>query len=316
MTDPSETGTAFENAPAAPVPGVGPKRDNVRFHDCERLRMRTLVIHIGGIGDFLLTCPTLALLGRDGPVELLGQAGRLALAVAGGLAQATHDADRWDFQTLFAEPSQRLRGFLLRFDRCVVWIRDQGNLADTIRSCGVKDVRVFPGLPPRDWPEHASRYYLRSLGFEDASPLRLAFEPSNTVRDVVIHPGSGGGYKNWPWERFEALAAGLVEQGRAVTWCLGPAEDEFPEPANGALLRTESLIDLARELEGARLFVGNDSGITHLAAAVGCRTVALFGPTDPRVWAPLGDHVTALHGTPWPTAADVLRAIAPAAEDD
>jgi len=313
VADPSETGTAFANAPAAPVSGVRPKRDDARFHQCERLRMRTLVVHIGGIGDFLLTCPTLALLGRDGPVELLGQAGRLALAVAGGLADAAHDADRWDFQTLFAEPSERLRRFLSRFDRCVVWIRDEGNLAETIRSCGVKDVRVFPGLPPRDWSQHASRYYLQSLGFEEASPLRLAFEPSDTPRDVVIHPGSGGGYKNWPWERFEALAAELGKRGRAVTWSFGPAEHEFPKPANGVLLRTESLVDLAHELAGARLFVGNDGGITHLAAAVGCPTLALFGPTDPRVWAPLGDHVTALRGTPWPAVDEVLRAIRPAA---
>jgi len=275
--------------------------------------MRTLVIHIGGIGDFLLTCPTLALLGRDGPVELLGQPGRLALAVAGGLAEAAHDADRWDFQTLFAEPSERLRGFLSRFDRCVAWIRDEGNLADTIRSCGVRDVRVFPGLPPRDWPEHASRYYVQSLGLEEASPLRLAFEPSDTARDVAVHPGSGGGHKNWPWERFETLADELDKQGRAVTWCLGPAEDEFAEPASGVVLRTESLVDLAHELAGARLFVGNDSGITHLAAAVGCPTLALFGPTDPHVWAALGDHVTALRGTPWPAVDEVLRAIGPAA---
>ena len=275
--------------------------------------MRTLVVHIGGIGDFLLACPTLALLGRDGPVELLGQAGRLALAVAGGLADAAHDADRLDFQTLFAEPSERLRGFLSRFDRCVVWIRDEANLAETIRSCGVKDVRVFPGLPPRDWPEHASRYYLQCLGFEEASPLRLALEPTGTHRDVVIHPGSGGGYKNWPWERFEALAAGLGKRGRAVTWCLGPAEDEFHEPAGGNVLRTESLVELAHELAGARLFVGNDSGITHLAAAVGCPTLAVFGPTDPRVWAPLGDHVTTLRGAPWPAVDEVLRAITSAA---
>jgi len=270
--------------------------------------MRTLVIHIGGIGDFLLACPTLALLARDGPVELLGDAERLALAVAGGIADAAHDTARVGFQSVFAEPSERLQAFLARYDRCIAWIRDEGRLAETIRACGVDDVRAFPGIPPRDWPEHASRYYLQCLDYDTAPPLRLALETRGAARDVVVHPGSGGKHKNWPWERFDQLASLLAGQGRAVAWCLGPAEDEFPEPAIGDRLRTESLVELARELAGARRYVGNDSGITHLAAAVGCPTLALFGPTDPRIWAPLGGHVTVLQGAPWPAVDEVLRA--------
>ena len=71
-------------------------------------------------------------------------------------------------------------------------------------------------------------------------------------------------------------------------------------------LQRASLVELARELASARLYIGNDSGITHLAAAVGCPTIALFGPTDAAVWAPRGGHVTALTGSPFPKPSEVL----------
>ncbi|HNT87980.1 MAG TPA: glycosyltransferase family 9 protein, partial [Candidatus Hydrogenedentes bacterium] len=64
---------------------------------------------------------------------------------------------------------------------------------------------------------------------------------------------------------------------------------------------------IAGILAGARLYIGNDSGITHLAAAVGCPTVAVFGPTDPTVWAPRGARVHVVAGDPWPDAEAVLR---------
>lgn len=268
--------------------------------------MRTLVVHIGGIGDFLLSCPTLVHLGKDGPVELLGKPDRLDLAVAGGLAVAAHDGERHELHSAFHEPTPRLRELLSRFDRCILWMRDDGQVQDAVRRCGVTRVHAFPGLPPPDWPAHASRYYLECLGVHDAPPLRLAIEPSPTRHDVVIHPGSGGERKKWPPERFIALAAALTERGRSVAWCLGPAEEGAQLPGHLPVLRISALVALARELAAAHLYIGNDSGITHLAAAVGCPTIAVFGPTDPPVWAPLGNHVTVVQGTPWPTVDAVL----------
>ncbi|NIA12430.1 MAG: hypothetical protein GWP08_00010 [Nitrospiraceae bacterium] len=261
---------------------------------------RTLVVHLGGIGDFLLTCPTLRHLSG---VELLGCADRLELAVAGGLAQAAYDTGRVDFQSLFATPTERLRRFLGGFQRCILWIRDDGILQRNVEDCGVADVQAFPGLPPRDWRRHASEYYLECLGIAGADPLRLAIEPLSTVHDVVIHPGSGGEHKNWPIECFAELASGLEARGRRVTWCMGPAEEGVDVVPT---LQRASLVDLARELASARLYIGNDSGITHLAAAVGCPTIAIFGPTDPAVWGPRGTHVTALRGTPFPQPTKVL----------
>jgi heptosyltransferase III len=117
---------------------------------------------------------------------------------------------------------------------------------------------------------------------------------------VIIHPGSGGRAKCWPLERFMAVADTLRDF--EIHWMLGLAECER-DPQHHARLqertahRSETLIveddllDAARHLAGAALHVGNDSGMTHLAAALGTPTVAIFGPTDPRIWRPLGDHV-------------------------
>jgi ADP-heptose:LPS heptosyltransferase len=71
-----------------------------------------------------------------------------------------------------------------------------------------------------------------------------------------------------------------------VCWCAGPDDP----PLDGAV-RIDDLYELARWLAGARLYVGNDSGITHLAAAVGTPVLALFGPSDPGIWAPRGENV-------------------------
>lgn len=267
--------------------------------------MRTLVVHTGGIGDFLLTCPSILRLAAEGTVELAGNPNRLALAAAH--VAAIHDLNRIDFESVFTTPSTTLREFAARFNRAIVWMRDDGHVEQAIRACGVSDVRVFPGLPPRDWSEHASRYYLHCLGIADAPPLRLFFEPSHTPHDVVIHPGSGSPKKNWLLERFMAVADALESRGRTVTWCLGPAEDGAPAADASRAIRCESLAAVARELAATRLYIGNDSGITHLAAAAGCATMAIFGPTDPKVWAPRGKHVAVLRGNPWVDVEHVLR---------
>lgn len=98
---------------------------------------------------------------------------------------------------------------------------------------------------------------------------------------VVLHPYSGGARKNWPLEHFRTLASHFGN----VAWTCGP-EEELP----GAV-RFADLAELGRWISGARLFIGNDSGITHLAAAVGTPTLAVFGPTDPAIWCPAGPHV-------------------------
>lgn len=162
------------------------------------------------------------------------------------------------------------------------------------------------GLPRHitgQWTE-AVRAQGWSVSDPDPAILRMERRASNghdRRSRVLIHPGAGGLDKCWPVERFMELADALA--AHAVHWMLGPTELEI-EPARFDGLRrraagrnepvwiADRLEPAAERIAEADLYIGNDAGMTHLAAAVGVRTVALFGPTDPRIWRPLGEHVT------------------------
>lgn len=133
---------------------------------------------------------------------------------------------------------------------------------------------------------------IRSLGLAAVPPQDL----------LVFHPGSGSSGKRWPVERFAALAAAAARGwGLRPVFLLGPAEEclgpvlaaALPAGLDAALVRNPPLRQAFVLLSLARAYVGNDSGITHLAAHA-APTLALFGPTDPRVWHPLGARVVAL----------------------
>ena len=135
---------------------------------------------------------------------------------------------------------------------------------------------------------------------------------------VVIHPGSGGQRKCWPAPSYAALIGEISARGRRVVMLEGPADrppcravlDLLPGRQRPAVERPENLRELATLLAGALLYAGNDSGPTHLAAALGTPTVAVFGPTDPAVWAPLGRRVKAINAPGgWPGPGEVLRVV-------
>ena len=111
-------------------------------------------------------------------------------------------------------------------------------------------------------------------------------------RFVAFHPGSGSGIKNWPHKRFEELADLLLKKGLDCVWISGPAEKAFQTPKTGKAIHNASLPALVHVLSRCSLYIGNDSGISHLAAACGAPSVVLFGPSDPAVWKPLGKNVS------------------------
>ncbi len=127
---------------------------------------------------------------------------------------------------------------------------------------------------------------------------------------VALHPGSGGRKKCWPVENFVSLALHLKKEMEAQLLVVsGPADEEVAKyllnnfllvgaSASGGLvpLLNLPLPKLAALLEKCNLFVGNDSGITHLAVATGTNTLALFGPTDPAIWGPRGKCVKIIRG--------------------
>jgi heptosyltransferase III len=125
----------------------------------------------------------------------------------------------------------------------------------------------FTALP--DGSCHAIDFYARQVGAPNGLVPRITCTVEREAR-VAIHPFSGSAAKNWPFERFRELAARLA---MPVEFFCGPEQ-------------ISDLYELGCRVAGAGLYIGNDSGITHLAAAVGTPVVALFGPTDPAVWAP------------------------------
>ena len=165
---------------------------------------------------------------------------------------------------------------------------------------------------------HVSHWLARALeplglaAAEDPPPLSFTrAEREEAERRVAglspgflaMHPGSGSTAKNWPAERFLEFArrwtgAGARGEGSEAPFLLsiGPAEAErgFPAPAAAVVARDWPLRVLGAALARAGLYVGNDSGGSHLAAAAGAPTLAIFGPTDPALWSPIGPHVRCL----------------------
>ena len=165
------------------------------------------------------------------------------------------------------------------FDEIISWY---GANNDAFRTA-VRDLpfQFLDALPPKDSTVNAADFFLHQIQAPIGGNPSLAIE-SSRANYAVIHPFSGSAQKNWPLSRYKELAASLDLE---VRWVAGPEQH-----LDSATL-FEDLADLAGFLAAARIYVGNDSGITHLAAATGTPTVAIFGPTDPRVWAPRGAHV-------------------------
>lgn len=127
------------------------------------------------------------------------------------------------------------------------------------------------------------------------------------LRKVMIHPGSGGRHKCWPIDQFLALADALAGNGAEIAWMLGPAEREKAAACCSEVVRratqqheevvqTDDFAAAADRIGTADLYIGNDGGMTHVAAAMGVPTLAIYVATDPRVWRPLGNNVTTIDG--------------------
>jgi hypothetical protein len=173
-----------------------------------------------------------------------------------------------------------LIAYLESFDRIVSWYgANRPEFRATIRA------EFHRALPPPEYIGHAIDFFSGQVGAPAGKLPRIKVGMSERRNSVVIHPFSGSGRKNWPLDSFRRVAADL---GSRAEWCAGP-DEEVP----GAV-RYDNLLLLAKWLCGAGYYLGNDSGITHLAAAAGVPGVAIFVATDPAVWAPRGPNVTVL----------------------
>jgi heptosyltransferase-2 len=284
---------------------------------------RILVIRGGAIGDFILTLPALKALRDAWPqahLEILGYKHIAALAENRFYAQAVHSIEYGALARFFAHNSElpaKLADYFASFDLIVSYLYDPDWIFETnLRRCGIENLICGPARVVEN-AVHAARQLARpidELGINVVDLTERIF-PSTEDRGfareflasvpqpiIAIHPGSGSHEKNWPLEnwiglfstssRFTDFEGLLVISGEADEAQTRQLEREWKN-RDVRFAKNLPLPRLAAVLERA-IFIGHDSGISHLAAAAGANCILLFGPTDPDVWAPRNENVRVL----------------------
>jgi heptosyltransferase-2 len=284
---------------------------------------RILVIRGGAIGDFILTLPALKALRDERPqahIEILGYKHIAVLAENRFYAQGVHSIEYGPLARFFARNSKlpaELANYFASFDLIISYLYDPDRIFEAnLRRCGVQNLICGPARIVED-AGHAARQLARpieKLGirvFDFAERIFPSIEDREFAREflasmpqpiIAIHPGSGSQAKNWPLEnwirvlspggRFADLERLLVISGEADEAQTEQLEQEWKN-GDVRFARNLPLPRLAAVLE-LTIFIGHDSGISHLAAAAGANCILLFGPTDPHVWAPKNENVRVL----------------------
>jgi heptosyltransferase III len=246
--------------------------------------IRRLLIRPGAIGDFILSLPALESL-RSGYTEVWCAGQNVPLARFADSAQSivASGLDR-----LGLLPAEDVVDRLRRFDSVISWYgTNRPEFREFVQGLSLP-FQFLPALPSGGG--HAVEFYTeqaRQLGASPQSRFPEIRCPETPRIFAVIHPFASSLAKRAPMTVFESAARKLGDT-MPVHWLCGP-EEEF----DGAI-RIENLYELACWLRGARIFVGNDSGIAHLAAAVGTPVQAFFLTTHPGVWAPRGTSVNTI----------------------
>ncbi|MGC4032910.1 MAG: glycosyltransferase family 9 protein [Tepidisphaeraceae bacterium] len=276
-------------------------------------RRNILIFHQAALGDFITTWPVAMAMGRvfaqSRVMYVTGSdKGRLAEDVIG--VEGVSADDGWHALFGNAEPPENVAR-VLRGTQCVVLFaeNDEPNfVAGLVKHCG--DIPLIQIRPKPPAAVHVLDHQLAQL--DAHGKLRSYVEQMQTLlkthgfgrrgnagEGVLIHPGSGSPAKNWCVEHFVELGTQLVAAGKVVRFVVGeverdrwPASDISRLAAVAEVVMPDTLPALRKLIAGSHSFVGNDSGPTHLAAALGVRTVALFGDaSDSAQWRPSGPAV-------------------------
>jgi ADP-heptose:LPS heptosyltransferase len=272
---------------------------------------QTLLYHSGALGDFITTIPAINYWKKQHKelhIVMLGNPVIGKFATDTGIVHNFLDINQSRHAALFSDKfPQEIPDFLAPFSQIIAFANPDSPLIANLHASGLRYLfqAPFPSMRMHVVDYHLSLFTdVSKLSEEDKIP-RLEI-PRNAVAGndasipmqtgcIAIHPGSGSNKKNWPFERFMSVAGRLREKSRPIVWITGPAEQGQVFPETDYLFANQPLTALASLLCECGLFIGNDGGVTHLAAALGCRTIALFGPSDPFVWAPRGINVTVLY---------------------
>ena len=280
---------------------------------------RILVIRGGAIGDFILTLPVLAALRQQFPrtrLELLGYPHIAQLARAGGLVDAVRSIEAGPLAGFFARDGDLdadLQDYFSEFALIISFLYDPDEIFRmNIARCSEAQFVRGPHRPDDQAGVHATKVLLKPLErlaiFDADTVPRLVLEPPTNANGsceaftLALHPGSGSEGKNWPESKWAVLLNRLIE---TTPWQLllvgGEAEGTKLDrlaavlpAARTRIARSLPLTELAQQLSGCDGFVGHDSGISHLAAALGVPTLVLWGESVEAVWRPQGRHVSVL----------------------
>lgn len=287
---------------------------------------KILFIRGGAVGDFILTMPALRLVREqlpDNEIEILGYPGITSLATATGLADATRSIEDARLATFFA-PGAKLDpewcDYLSGFNVVVSYLFDpDGFFRGNLERAGVKMLIEAPFRPEEELPQPpAAVQFARPLEqlalFLDDAELSLPYRdqvdsPLPLQKDgkrVILHPGSGSPSKNWSFESWIAVLQHLASEIEDLEIVITSGEAEAERLGDFRVLAEEAGLSchylsecslpelgaLFSETEDGRvLYLGHDSGISHLAASAGAAGRLLFGPTEPAIWAPVSSRL-------------------------
>lgn len=279
---------------------------------------KILVVRGGAIGDFILTLPALAAVRRqfpDAQLELLAHPHIAQLAVAGGLIGRLHRLESAALAPFFARGTKlggQAAAFFAGFDLIVSYLHDPGDFFQSnVARCSIARWINGPHRPDESLKIHATDQLLaalRPLDIVDADPVpRLALPGLSAGawpagRWLALHPGSGSERKNWPETQWAELLRDLIAATDLNLLLVGGEAEEGRVsrlagslPAGRVRLAVDrTLVELAQWLARCVAFAGHDSGISHLAAAVGLPGVILWGETNETVWRPRSERMVIL----------------------
>lgn len=280
-------------------------------------RGNILVIRGGAIGDFILTLPAIAALRRHFPqarLEVLGYPHIVRLAVAADLVDRVQFIEARPLAAFFARDGQlgeELIDYFSEFDLIVSYLYDPDEIFRTnVGLCTGAQFIAGPHRPDETRKLHAAKVYLQPLerlAIFDADPVpQLTLAPRSAApNSLALMPGSGSPRKNWPEQNWARLIEHLLHStsfhlllvgGEAEAERLQRLAAALP-PSRFCLAQNLPLAELGGLLQGCAAFIGHDSGISHLAAALGLPGLVLWGDTIEEIWRPPSDKVLVVrHG--------------------
>ncbi|BBO16421.1 conserved hypothetical protein [Candidatus Brocadia pituitae] len=258
-------------------------------------------------------------------IEVMGYPMHLELIKGRYYADVASRFDQPDIAHLFVKDAEipgPLRERLGHMDLILSYVSDSDRIfSHNLNTSKARCIVHYDPFPADDEGAHMVDHFLQSLdslGIASNDNIPKIFLNEEDIRCggdfvkdriagskrmlVAIHPGSGSRQKCWSVERFAALINWLnLELQARVVMVSGPADqgilERLKSGGNDDFIIADHLplSKLAAVIKRCNLFIGNDSGVTHLAAALGIHTIALFGPTDPKVWGPRGESVKILY---------------------